>query len=233
MSMFLKRMETIGFKSFAERIQMDVVAGVTAVVGRSGCGRRNGIDAIRWVCGEQSAKSLRGEKMEGIIFQGSETRKGLDFAEGSLILNNEEAQLPIDYQEVDVTRRVYRAGTSAHYVNKQPCRCKDTVDLVMNTGLDKEPLSTIAQGRLDEILSSKPENQRAVFEEGAGVLKYKQRKKQAEFKLMDTEDNLDRVEDILHEITQQLEPLEKQAEAARKYKKHQAHLKQTEISLLV
>lgn len=226
-------METIGFKSFAERIQMDFVPGVTAVVGPNGSGKSNVIDAIRWVLGEQSAKSLRGQKMEDIIFQGSETRKGLNFAEVSLILNNEEAQLPIDYQEVDVTRRVYRSGESEFYLNKQPCRLKDIIDLFMDTGLGKESFSIIGQGRIDEILSSKPENRRAVFEEAAGVLKYKQRKKQAEFKLMDTEDNLDRVEDILHEITQQLEPLEKQAEAARKYKKHQAHLKQTEISLLV
>src|SRR5699024_6645964 len=232
MSMFLKRMETIGFKSFAERIQMDFVPGVTAVVGPNGSGKSNVIDAIRWVLGEQSAKSWRGQKMEDIMFQGSETRKGLNFAEVSLILNNEEAQLPIDYQEVDVTRRVYRSGESEFYLNKQPCRLKDIIDLFMDTGLGKESFSIIGQGRIDYNLSSQPEKLRADIEEADGVLKYKQRKKQAEFKMMGTDDNLDRVEDILHDINQQLEPLEKQAEAARKYKKHQAHLKQTEISLL-
>lgn len=226
-------METIGFKSFAERIQMEFVSGVTAVVGPNGSGKSNVIDAIRWVLGEQSAKSLRGQKMEDIIFQGSESRKALNFAEVSLILNNEQAQLPIDYQEVNVTRRVYRSGESEYLLNKQACRLKDIIDLFMDTGLGKESFSIIGQGRIDEILSSKPEERRAVFEEAAGVLKYKQRKKQAEFKLMDTEDNLDRVEDILHEITQQLEPLEKQATDAQKYKNYQSRLKETEISLLV
>src|SRR5699024_6238506 len=138
-------------------------------------GKSNVIDAIRWVIGAQSAKSLRGQKMEDIIFQGSDTRKGLNFAEVSLILNNEEAKLPIDYQEVDVTRRVYRSGESEFYLNKQPCRLKDIIDLFMDTGLGKESFSIIGQGRIDEILSSKPENRRAVFEEAAGVLKYKQR----------------------------------------------------------
>src|SRR5699024_6554002 len=182
MSMFLKRMETIGFKSFAERIQMDFVPGVTAVVGPNGSGTSSVIDAIRWVIGEQSAKSLRAQKMEDIIVQGSETRKGLNFADVSLILNNEEAQLPIDYPAVDVTRRVYRSGEGEFYLKKQPCRLKDIIDLFMDTRLGKESFSISGQGRIDEILSSKPENRRAVFEEAAGVLKYKQRKKQAEFK---------------------------------------------------
>ena len=231
--MFLKRMETIGFKSFAERVKMDFVSGVTAVVGPNGSGKSNVIDAIRWVLGEQSARSIRGEKMEDIIFQGSDSRKALNFAEVSLILNNEEGQLPIDYEEVNVTRRVYRSGESEFYLNKQACRLKDIIELFMDTGLGKESFSIIGQGRIDEILSSKSDDRRAVFEEAAGVLKYKQRKKKAEYKLVEASDNLDRVEDILHEITEQLGPLETQAATAKKYQAYQEELKTAEISLLV
>lgn len=233
MSMFLKRLESIGFKSFAERIQIEFVSGVTAVVGPNGSGKSNIIDAIRWVMGEQSAKSLRGQKMEDIIFQGSESRNPLNYAEVSLILNNEQSKLPIDYQEVNVTRRVYRSGESEFYINKQACRLKDIVDLFMDTGLGRESFSVIGQGKIDEILSSKAEERRAVFEEAAGVLKYKQRKNKAEYKLVETADNLDRVEDIIYEINGQLGPLEKQAETAKQYKKYRALLKETEIALLI
>src|SRR5699024_4476165 len=233
MSMFLKRMETVGFKSFAERIQMDFVPGVTAVVGPNGSGKSNIIDGIRWVLGEQSAKSLRGQKMEDIIFQGSETRKALNFAEVSLILDNEAAQLPIDYQEVNVTRRVYRSGESEFFINKQPCRLKDIIDLFMDTGLGRESFSIIGQGRIDEILSSKAEERRAVFEEAAGVLKYKQRKQKAEYKLEETTDNLDRVEDIIYEIEQQMEPLQKQATTAETFNTFKSKLQEVEVALLV
>lgn len=231
--MFLKRLESIGFKSFAERIQIEFVSGVTAVVGPNGSGKSNIIDAIRWVMGEQSAKSLRGQKMEDIIFQGSESRNPLNYAEVSLILNNEQSKLPIDYQEVNVTRRVYRSGESEFFINKQACRLKDIVDLFMDTGLGRESFSVIGQGKIDEILSSKAEERRAVFEEAAGVLKYKQRKNKAEYKLVETADNLDRVEDIIHEINSQLDPLEKQAETAKQYKKYRSLLKETEIALLI
>ena len=231
--MFLKRLESVGFKSFAERIQIDFVSGVTAVVGPNGSGKSNVIDAIRWVLGEQSAKSLRGQKMEDIIFQGSDSRKALNFAEVSLILNNEKAQLPIEFQEVNVTRRVYRSGESEFYINKQACRLKDIVDLFMDTGLGRESFSIIGQGKIDEILSSKADERRAVFEEAAGVLKYKQRKKKAEFKLMETADNLDRVKDIIYEIEQQVQPLKQQSKTAQKFKVLHKELKETEISLLV
>src|SRR5690625_3856652 len=156
--------------------------------------------------------------MEDIIFQGSDSRKQLNFAEVSLILNNESARLPIDYNEVVITRRVYRSGESEFLINKQACRLKDIVDLFTDTGLGRESFSIIGQGKIDEILSSKAEERRTIFEEAAGVLKYKQRKNKAVYKLDETQDNLDRVEDIIHEIDQQLEPLQQQAEIAKKYK---------------
>ena len=233
MNMFLKRLETVGFKSFAERIQMEFVSGVTAVVGPNGSGKSNIIDAVRWVLGEQSARSLRGKKMEDIIFQGSDTRNALNFAEVSLVLNNDAQELPIDFHEVNITRRVYRSGESEFFINKQSCRLKDIVDLFMDTGLGRESFSIIGQGKIDEILSSKAEERRAIFEEAAGVLKYKQRKNQAKFKLTETEDNLDRVEDIIYEIQQQIEPLKKQATIARKYQEKKSDLKEIEIALLV
>src|SRR5690625_2469722 len=188
---------------------------------------------MRWVMGEQSAKSLRGQKMEDIIFQGSESRNSLNFAEVSLILNNKNGKLPIDYQEVNVTRRVFRSGESEFFINKQACRLKDIIDLFMDTGLGRESFSIIGQGKIDEILSSKAEERRAVFEEAAGVLKYKQRKNKAEYKLLETADNLDRVEDIIHEINQQLGPLSKQAEVAKQYKERRAVLKEIEIALFI
>lgn len=231
--MFLKRLETIGFKSFAERVSVEFVPGITAIVGPNGSGKSNVIDAIRWVLGEQSAKSLRGKKMEDVIFQGSETRKPLNFAEVSLILNNENGLLPIDYQEVKVTRRVYRSGESEFLINKQPCRLKDIVDLFTDTGLGRESFSIIGQGKIDEILSSKADERRAVFEEAAGVMRYKRRKEEATFKLKETEDNLARVEDIIHEISQQLEPLKIQSEIAKKYKALKKQLTEKEVALLV
>jgi len=231
--MLLQRLESVGFKSFAERINIEFVPGITAVVGPNGSGKSNIIDAVRWVMGEQSARSLRGQKMEDIIFQGSDTRKSLNFAEVSIILNNEDNKLPIDFQEVNVTRRVYRSGESEFFINKQACRLKDIVDLFMDTGLGRESFSIIGQGKIDEILSSKAEERRAVFEEAAGVLKYKQRKNKAEYKLVETADNLDRVEDIIHEINQQIEPLAKQAEVAKQYKQYQATLKEVDIALLI
>jgi len=231
--MFLKRLETIGFKSFAERITIEFVSGITTIVGPNGSGKSNIIDAIRWVLGEQSARSLRGQRMEDIIFQGSDTRNPLNFAEVTLVLNNENGQLPVDYQEVEVTRRVYRSGESEFLINKQACRLKDIVDLFTDTGLGRESFSIIGQGKIDEILSSKADERRAVFEEAAGVMRYKRRKEQAAFKLAETEDNLSRVEDIIHEITQQLEPLKKQATVAKQYKELHAELTEKEIALLV
>lgn len=233
MFMYLKRLESIGFKSFAERIQVDFVPGVTAVVGPNGSGKSNITDAIRWVLGEQSAKSLRGTKMEDIIFQGSDTRRALNVAEVTLVLDNSDQAVPLDYEEISITRRVYRSGESEFYMNKQSCRLKDIVDLFMDSGLGREAFSIISQGKVEEILSSKAEERRTIFEEAAGVLKYKQRKKKAEYKLAETQENLNRVEDIIHEIEKQLGPLQEQAETAKKYNHAMEQLKQQEISLMV
>src|SRR5690625_1182358 len=233
MFMFLKRLETVGFKSFAERIDVDFVPGVTAVVGPNGSGKSNITDAIRWVLGEQSARSLRGSKMEDIIFQGSDTRNALNVAEVTLVLDNREQTLPLDYKEVSVTRRVYRSGQSEFYINKQSCRLKDIIDLFMDSGLGREAFSIIGQGKVEEVLSSKAEERRIIFEEAAGVLKYKQRKEQAEFKLAETKDNLSRIEDIIHEIDQQIDPLYKQSQIAKKYIQLSEQLKTHEISALI
>src|SRR5690625_3085932 len=233
MYMYLKRLESIGFKSFAERITVDFVEGVTAIVGPNGSGKSNITDAIRWVLGEQSARSLRGSKMEDIIFQGSDSRSPLNVAEVTLVLNNEDHALPVDYEEVSVTRRVYRSGDSEFYINKQACRLKDIIDLFMDSGLGREAFSIISQGKVEEILSSKAEERRTIFEEAAGVLKYKQRKKKSEYKLAETQENLNRVEDIIHEIETQIEPLKKQQDAAKRYLDLEEELKQKEISLLI
>ncbi|MED1441714.1 chromosome segregation protein SMC [Aeribacillus composti] len=230
--MFLKRLDIVGFKSFADRISVDFAGGVTAVVGPNGSGKSNITEAIRWVLGEQSAKSLRGSKMEDIIFAGSDTRKRLNMAEVTLTLDNGDQFLPIDYQEVSVTRRVYRSGESEFFINKQSCRLKDIIDLFMDSGLGKEAFSIISQGKVEEILSAKPEDRRTIFEEAAGVLKYKTRKKKAEIKLAETEENLNRVQDILYELNAQIEPLKMQASIAKDYLDKKEELKQHEVALL-
>lgn len=231
--MYLKQLESVGFKSFAERIKVEFVPGVTAVVGPNGSGKSNITDAIRWVLGEQSAKSIRGSKMEDIIFGGSDTRRPLNMAEVTLVLDNTNAALPLDYEEVSVTRRVYRSGESEFYLNKQACRLKDIIDLFMDSGLGREAFSIISQGKVEEILSSKAEERRTIFEEAAGVLKYKQRKKKAAFKLTETQENLNRVEDIIYEIEQQINPLKEQRDTANEYLRQKENLKREEVSLLV
>ncbi|KMK77182.1 chromosome segregation protein SMC [Alkalihalobacillus pseudalcaliphilus] len=231
--MFLKRLEVVGFKSFAEQIGIDFVPGVTAVVGPNGSGKSNISDSIRWVLGEQSAKSLRGAKMEDIIFAGSDSRKPLNYAEVTLVLDNEDHHLHIDYSEVSVTRRVYRSGDSEYLINKQTCRLKDIVDLFLDSGLGREAYSIIGQGKVEEILSSKSEDRRVIFEEAAGVLKYKTRKVKAEKRLWETQENLNRVEDILFELEGQVEPLQIQSSIAKDYLEKKEQLKEIEIALLV
>lgn len=231
--MFLKRLDVVGFKSFAERISVDFVPGVTAVVGPNGSGKSNITDSIRWVLGEQSVKSLRGTKMEDIIFAGSDSRRPLNFAEVTLTLDNEDQFLPVDYNEVSVTRRVYRSGESEFLINKQPCRLKDIIELFMDSGLGREAFSIISQGKVEEILNSKAEDRRTIFEEAAGVLKYKTRKKKAEMKLMETQENLNRVSDIIHELEGQVEPLKIQASIARDYLEKKEELEHFEVALTV
>lgn len=232
-NMFLKRLEIVGFKSFADRTSIDFVHGVTAVVGPNGSGKSNISDGIRWVLGEQSAKSLRGSKMEDIIFAGSDSRSPLNFAELTLTLNNEDQHLSIDYNEVSVTRRVYRSGDSEYFINKQSCRLKDIVELFMDSGLGREAYSIIGQGKIEEILSSKSEERRVIFEEAAGVLKYKTRKQKAERKLAETQENLYRVEDILYELDNQVEPLQIQASIAKDFLEKKEELEKVEVGLLV
>ncbi|HHY74595.1 MAG TPA: chromosome segregation protein SMC [Bacillus bacterium] len=231
--MHLKRLDIVGFKAFADRTSVDFVHGVTAVVGPNGSGKSNITDAIRWVLGEQSVKSLRGSKMEDIIFAGSDTRKSLNVAEVTLTLENDDQFLPIDYHEVSITRRVYRSGESEFYINKQSCRLKDIIDLFMDSGLGREAFSIISQGKVEEILSSKAEDRRTIFEEAAGVLKYKTRKKKAEIKLFETQDNLHRVDDILHEIESQVEPLKIQSSIAKDYLEKKKELEKTDVALTV
>ncbi|MFC5712178.1 chromosome segregation protein SMC [Thalassorhabdus alkalitolerans] len=231
--MFLKRLEVSGFKSFAEKMNIEFVSGVTAVVGPNGSGKSNISDGIRWVLGEQSARSLRGSKMEDIIFAGSDTRKPLNMAEVTLVLNNEDEFLDVDYSEVSITRRLFRSGDSEYLINNQPCRLKDITTLFMDSGLGKEAFSIIGQGKVEEVLSSKPEERRSIFEEAAGVLKYKQRKTKAKKKLTETEENLNRVEDILHELEYQREPMEIQASIAKDYLAKKEELEKVEVALTV
>ncbi|MBS4203815.1 chromosome segregation protein SMC [Lederbergia citrea] len=231
--MFLKQLDIIGFKSFAEKVTIEFVPGVTAVVGPNGSGKSNITDAIRWVLGEQSAKSLRGGKMEDIIFAGSDSRKQLNFAEVALTLNNEDGALPIEYNEVNVARRVFRTGDSEYLLNGHVCRLKDIIDLFMDSGLGKEAFSIISQGKVEEILNSKPEERRIIFEEAAGILKYKTRKKKAESKLQETSENLNRVNDILHELEGQIEPLQIQASIAKDYLDKKKELENHEVALTV
>ncbi|KAB7708023.1 chromosome segregation protein SMC [Bacillus aerolatus] len=231
--MFLKKLEISGFKSFAERVSVEFVDGVTAVVGPNGSGKSNITDGIRWALGEQSAKSLRGGKMEDVIFAGSDSRKPLNFAEVTLTLNNEKGTLPIEFNEVNVTRRVYRSGDSEYFINKRSCRLKDIVDLFIDSGLGKEAFSIIGQGKVEEILNSKPEDRRTIFEEAAGVLKYKIRKKKAEKKLDETQENLLRVQDILHELEGQLEPLKIQASIARDFLEKKEEMTKYDIAAIV
>ena len=231
--MFLKRLDVVGFKSFADKISIEFVPGVTAVVGPNGSGKSNVTDAVRWVLGEQSAKSLRGAKMEDIIFSGSDTRRALNFAEVSLTLDNETNTLPIDFHEVSVTRRVYRSGESEFFINNQGCRLKDIVELFMDSGLGREAFSIISQGKVEEILSSKAEERRVIFEEAAGVLKYKTRKRKAESKLTETQDNLNRIHDILHELEGQVEPLKIQSSLAKEYLDKKEELEKIEVALTV
>lgn len=215
--MRLKSIEMQGFKSFADKIYLDFNSGVTAIVGPNGSGKSNISDAIRWVMGEQSIKSLRGSKMEDVIFAGTETRKALGFAEVTLTLDNTDGYFPLDFSEVTVTRRVYRSGEGEYYINKTLCRLKDIHELFMDTGLGRDGYSIIGQGKIDSILSTKSEDRRQIFEEAAGISKYKYRKIEAERKLVQTVENLTRVQDILTELGGQLEPLSKQSEKAKKY----------------
>lgn len=232
-NMFLKRLELSGFKSFADRTELEFVQGITGVVGPNGSGKSNISDSIRWVLGEQSAKSLRGGKMEDIIFAGSDARKAVNYGEVSLTLDNSDEALPLDYNEVTVTRRVHRSGDSEYFINKQACRLRDITELFMDTGIGKEAYSIIGQGRIEEILSTRSEDRRGIFEEASGIVKYKTRKREATKKLDDTEQNLLRIHDLVTELEDQIGPLREQSEKARHYKQLREWLKSKEIAVYV
>lgn len=232
--MKFKKLEVAGFKSFADKLQIKFEKGVTAIVGPNGCGKSNVADSIRWVLGEQSAKSLRGSNMQDLIFNGTQNRKSLSFCEVNLFFDNTEKIFPsLDYKEVVLTRRLYRSGESEYLLNKANCRLKDIVDLLRDAGMSREGYSIIGQGKIDELLSSKPEERREIFEEAAGILKFKARKKEAERKLVRTEDNLMRLTDILEEKRKQLDPLTKQSENARKWLDFRDKLKHVEINTYI
>lgn len=228
--MYLKRLEMHGFKSFADRIDLKFPQGITAVVGPNGSGKSNISDALRWVLGEQSAKSLRGSKMDDVIFIGSDSRKPLGMAEVTIVLDNADGLLPLDYHEVAITRRLYRSGETDYLINRTPVRLRDIHELLYDTGLGKEAYSVIGQGKIDAILSAKAEERRAVFEEAAGIVKYKNKKIVAMKKLTETDSHLTRVEDILGEIKGQMEPLSIQAEIAKRFLGLQAELQSLEVN---
>ena len=228
--MYLKGLELQGFKSFADKISLDFSSGVTAIVGPNGSGKSNISDAVRWVLGEQSAKTLRGAKMEDVIFNGTQKRSPLGFAEVTLVLDNRDKSLSIDFDEVAVTRKVFASGESQYLINKAPCRLKDIHELFMDTGLGRDGYSMVGQGKIEEILSTKSEDRRQIFEEAAGISKYRYRKEESERKLSRTEENIARVADIILELENQLEPLARQSEKAKKYLVLKEDLKLYEVN---
>ena len=231
--MYLKNIEVYGFKSFAQKINFEFHNGITGIVGPNGSGKSNVGDAVRWVLGEQSAKQLRGGNMQDVIFSGTENRKPLSFASVSITLDNGDHKLPVDYNEVTVTRRLYRSGESEYLINGSGCRLKDIQEMFYDTGIGKEGYSIIGQGQIDKILSGKPEERRELFDEAAGIVKFKRRKATTLKKLDEERQNLVRVTDILSELTKQLEPLEKQSETARIYLSKREELKELDVNLFL
>ncbi|MCQ2012606.1 chromosome segregation protein SMC [Clostridium butyricum] len=231
--MFLKSLEIRGFKSFADKTELKFKKGVTAVVGPNGSGKSNISDAVRWVLGEQSIKVLRGGKMEDVIFAGTQFRKPVGLAQVSLTLDNSDEQLATEYNEVTVSRRIFRSGESEYLINNNKCRLKDVTNLFMDTGIGKEGYSLIGQGKIEAILSGKPEERRALLEEAAGIVKFKNRKEEAEKKLSNTDDNLVRINDILSTYEERIEPLRIEREKAIEFKELSDNLKRKEVSLIV
>ena len=231
--MYLKEIRTHGFKSFADKIEIEMKDGITCIVGPNGSGKSNVVDAVRWVLGEQSVKSLRGDgNMTDVIFSGSKSRKPVNIASVTLVFDNSDNYLKMPNTEVSLTRRVYRDGTNEYFINNERCRLKDVSDLLLDTGIAKESFNIISQGKIEEILNSKPNERRVIFEEAAGVLKYKKRKEDALRKLDKTNDNIKRIDDIIGELKNQVEPLEKQKDKALEYLDIASKLENLEVSLL-
>ena len=232
--MYLKEIKANNFKSFAEPITIELTNGISGIVGPNGSGKSNVVDAVRWVLGEQSVKSLRGEgTMSDVIFSGSKSRKAANFASVTLVFDNTDKYLNIEYEEVEIKRTIYKSGENEYFINNEKCRLKDILDLFMDTGASKESFNIISQGDVANILSGKAEDRRGIFEEAAGVLKYKKRKDEALRKLTKTHDNMTRVNDIIEELNNTLEPLKKQSEVAKVYLEKKEKLKNNEIALSV
>lgn len=229
--MKLKKISIQGFKSFADKTDINVKDGVTGIVGPNGSGKSNISDAIRWVLGEQSVKNLRGLKMEDVIFAGTEKRKPLGYAEVTIVFDNESGKIPLEYREIAVTRRMFRSGESEYYINKNSCRLKDVREIFMDTGIGKDGYSIIGQGRIDEVLSNRPEDRRSIFEEAAGIVKYKTKKQEAERRLGKTEENFNRIKDLIYELENREGSLKNQAEEAKLYKEYYSELKQKELAV--
>ena len=229
--MYLKSLEVHGFKSFANKITFDFHKGITGIVGPNGSGKSNVADAVRWVLGEQSAKQLRGASMQDVIFAGTENRKPLSYAYVAITLDNSDHKLAVDYEEVTIARRVYRSGESEYLINGTPCRLKEVSELFYDTGIGKEGYSIIGQGQIDRILNGKPEERRELFDEAAGIVKFKKRKNTAQKKLENERDNLVRVNDILAELERQVGPLERQSEKAKTYLKKKEELKSYDVNM--
>lgn len=231
--MFLKRIDILGFKSFANKTNVEFSLGITAVVGPNGSGKSNIADAIQWVLGEQSARSLRGAKMEDVIFSGSDSRKSINFCEVSLTLDNIDHHLPVPFDEVTVTRRLYRSGESEYLLNQAICRLRDIHELFMDSGLGRESYSLVGQGKIEQMLSTRPEDRRGPFEDAAGIVKFKFRRKEAERRLDETAANIVRIDDIVAELNRQAGPLEVEATRARQYELLHGQLSELDISLLL
>ena len=229
--MYLKSLEIQGFKSFPDKTLIRFGDDITAIVGPNGSGKSNISDAILWVLGEQSSKTLRGAKMEDVIFGGTQKRSAVGFAEATLTLDNADRALPYDADQVMITRRYYRSGDSEYYINRQSARLKDINEMFMDTGLGKEGYSNIGQGRIDEILALKSGDRRGIFEGAAGISKYRHRKEETERKLAHTEDNLMRINDKVSELEMQLEPLKQQSEKAKKYLLLREELQGVEVAV--
>lgn len=231
--MYLKSLEVHGFKSFANKLVFEFHDGITAIVGPNGSGKSNVADAVRWVLGEQSAKQLRGAKMEDVIFAGTQMRKPLGFAYVAITISNEDHKLDVPYEEVKIARRVYRSGESEYLLNGASCRLKDVQELLFDTGIGKEGYSIIGQGQIDKILSGKPDERRELFDEAAGIVKYKKRKAAAEKNLEEEKQNLVRIEDVLSELGKQTGPLGRQADKAREYLKYRDELKNLDVNMFL
>jgi chromosome segregation protein len=228
--MYLKRLEMVGFKSFAERTRLEFEPGVTAIVGPNGCGKSNVVDALRWCLGEMSAKSLRSKVLADVIFNGSANRAPSNLSEVSMTFDNSQNRLPIDYSEVTITRRLFRSGESEYFLNKSQCRLKDIKELFLDTGIGEEGYSIIEQGRVEHVLSAKPEERRELFEEAAGVSKYKARREESLRRLERTQLDLDRLSDVIALTKEQMDKIEAAVRKARSYQKIQENLKALEIA---